>query len=95
MCKNQMVFGSLASDTTLWYRFWQIVEQGAYTVFNQMPLLFAVGLPIMLAKKEQARCCMEALLLYLTFKLFYQSDFGLLGCILWELIWLPQQGTAV
>ena len=57
LCKNQMVFGSLASDTTLWYRFWQIVEQGAYTVFNQMPLLFAVGLPIMLAKNAAWRRC--------------------------------------
>ena len=79
LCKNQMVFGSLASDTTLWYRFWQIVEQGAYTVFNQMPLLFAVGLPIMLAKKEQARCCMEALLLYLTFNYFINQILGFWG----------------
>ena len=46
------------------------MNKGAWTVFNQMPLLFVVGLPIGLAKKEQARCCMEALVLYLTFNYF-------------------------
>lgn len=67
---NDMIFGSLATEGSLWYQFWSIVEQGAWTVFNQMPLLFVVGLPISLAKKEQARCCMEALVLYLTFNYF-------------------------
>ena len=67
---NELIFGSLAAEGTLWYQFWTIVNKGAWTVFNQMPLLFVVGLPIGLAKKEQARCCMEALVLYLTFNYF-------------------------
>ena len=67
---NQQIFGSLAAEGTLWLQFWTIVNKGAWTVFNQMPLLFVVGLPIGLAKKEQARCCMEALVLYLTFNYF-------------------------
>ena len=67
---NQLIFGSLAAEGTLWLQFWTIVNKGAWTVFNQMPLLFVVGLPIGLAKKEQARCCMEALVLYLTFNYF-------------------------
>ena len=32
-----------------------------------------VGLPIGLAKKQQARCCMEALVLYLTFQYFLST----------------------
>ena len=67
---NQLIFGSLAAEGTLWFQFWTIVNKGAWTVFSQMPLLFVVGLPIGLAKKEQARCCMEALVLYLTFNYF-------------------------
>jgi len=50
---NQQIFGSLAAEGTLWLQFWTIVNKGAWTVFNQMPLLFVVGLPIGLAKKEQ------------------------------------------
>lgn len=68
--KNEMIFGAIASPGSPWFQFWKVIEQGAWTVFNQMPLLFVVGLPIGLAKKEQARCCMEALLLYLTFNYF-------------------------
>lgn len=77
--KNEMIFGALASEGTLWYQFWKIIEQGAWTAFNQMPLLFVVGLPIGLAKKEQARCCMEALLLYLTFHYFINQILGFWG----------------
>lgn len=77
--KNEMIFGSLAAEGSLWYQFWKIVEQGAYTVFNQMPLLFVVGLPIGLAKKEQARCAMEALVLYLTFHYFINQILAFWG----------------
>ncbi|MFR6099804.1 MAG: PTS transporter subunit EIIC [Longibaculum sp.] len=52
---------------------WNVILQGGWTVFNQLPLLFVVGLPIGLAKKQQARCCMEALVLYLTFQYFLNT----------------------
>ena len=42
-------------------------------MFNQLPLLFAVSLPIGLARKQQARCCMEALVGYLTFCYFLSN----------------------
>lgn len=38
-----------------------------------MPLIFVVGLPIGLARKQHARCCLEALLLYLTFHYFIST----------------------
>ena len=49
---TQAIFGALAAPETMWYQCWNVVLQGAWTVFNQLPLLFAVSLPIGLAKKQ-------------------------------------------
>ena len=38
-----------------------------------MPLLFAIGIPVALAKKAQARACLEALTVYLTFNYFVSA----------------------
>lgn len=70
---TEAVMGSLAAPTSLWYLIWNVILQGAWCVFNQLPLLFVVGLPIGLAKKQAARCCMEALVLYLTFHYFINT----------------------
>ena len=66
---SEVIVGSIAEATTTWYKVWWTVKEGAWTIFRQIPLLFVVSLPIGLAKKQQARACMEALLLYLTFGL--------------------------
>ncbi len=50
--KNPMLVGSIATEGTAWYSIWSVVESGAWTVFNQMELLFVIGLPIGLAKKQ-------------------------------------------
>ena len=73
LCTTEAVLGSLAAPTSMWYLIWNVVLQGAWCVFNQLPLLFVVGLPIGLAKKQAARCCMEALVLYLTFQYFVST----------------------
>lgn len=70
---TEAIMGSLAAPTSLWYQCWNVVLQGGWTVFNQLPLLFVVGLPIGMAKKQNARCCMEALVLYLTFNYFLST----------------------
>ena len=70
---TQAIFGDLAAPTSPWYLCWNVVLQGGWTVFNQLPLLFAVSLPIGLAKKQNARCCMEALVGYLTFHYFMNT----------------------
>lgn len=67
---NTGLFGSLAEKGTLWYDFWYVVQQGAWTVFNQMPILFAIAVPIGFAKKEQARCAMEGFVIYMVFNYF-------------------------
>lgn len=79
LCKNPMILGSIAEKGTGWYDFWYIIEQGAWTVFNQLPLLFVIGLPIGLAKKENARAVMEAFLIYLIFNYFVCAMLTLWG----------------
>ncbi len=70
ICKNVDILGGLAAEGTLWYNFWFVVEQGAWTVFSQMPILFAIAVPIGFAKKEPARCAMEAFVIYIVFNYF-------------------------
>lgn len=70
---TQAIFGDLAAPTSPWYLCWNVLLQGGWTVFNQLPLLFAVSLPIGLANKQNARCCMEALVGYLTFHYFMNT----------------------
>lgn len=70
---TEVIFGSLAAPDTLWYGVWNVILQGGWTVFNQLPLLFAVSLPIGLANKQNARCCMEVLVCYLTFNYFVST----------------------
>lgn len=70
---TEAVMGGLAAPDSMWYLVWNVILQGAWCVFNQLPLLFVVGLPIGLAKKQAGRCCMEALVLYLTFHYFVST----------------------
>ena len=83
LCLNPMIMGSIAEPGTAWSNFFYIVQEGAWTVFRQMPLLFAIALPIGLAKKENARACMESFLIYIIFNYFvcamltvWGEDFG-------------------
>lgn len=70
---TEIIMGPIAAPGTFWNGFWNTILDGGWTVFNQLPLLFAVALPIGLAKKQNARCCMEALVTYLTFNYFVGS----------------------
>ena len=79
VCKNEGLLGSLAAKGTLWYDFWFVVEQGAWTVFSQMPILFAIAVPIGFAKKEPARCAMESFVIYMVFNYFISGILTLNG----------------
>lgn len=79
VCKNEGLLGSLAAKGTMWYDFWYVVEQGAWTVFSQMPILFAIAVPIGFAKKEQARCAMESFVIYMIFNYFISGFLTLHG----------------
>ncbi|MGL5380103.1 alpha-glucoside-specific PTS transporter subunit IIBC [Clostridium sp.] len=73
VCKNQEIVGSIANPDGLWYQMWYVIEEGAWMCFRQLPLLFVIGLPIALAKKAQARACLESLATYLTFNYFISA----------------------
>lgn len=70
---NQQIMGELANPDGIWYQVWNVVNQGSWTVFNNMPLVFVIGLPIGLAKKQNARACLEAVVIYLTFNYFVNT----------------------
>ncbi len=67
---NASIFGTMATEGHFWYQIWYMVQEGAWMVFRQMPLLFVIGLPIGLAKKQNARCVLEAFVIYVTFNYF-------------------------
>lgn len=77
--KNPMIVGSIASDGTTWHSVWSIIEGGAWTVFNQMELLFVIGLPIGLATKANARAAMEAFVIYITCNYFISGMLQFFG----------------
>lgn len=77
--KNPDIMGGLAAETSLWYRVWDIIAAGSWAVFFQLPLLFVIGLPIALAKKQPGRACLEAFLTYLTFNYFLSAILGYWG----------------
>lgn len=81
---TRSLMGPIAAEGTVWTQVWNVLLAGGWTVFNQLPVLFAVALPIGLAKRQQARCCMESLVAYLTFNYF-------VGQIL--TYWGPQLGV--
>lgn len=73
LCMNEQILGNLASADGMWYQLWNVINQGSWTVFNHMPLVFVIGLPVGLAKKQNARACLEALVIYLTFNYFVST----------------------
>lgn len=71
--RNASIMGGLAADGTMWSQIWYMIYEGAQMVFRQMPLLFAMALPIGLAKKQIGRCVFEAIAVYLTFNYFLSA----------------------
>lgn len=67
VAQQEMILGGLAAPDTFWFQAWDVIREGAWTLFRQVPLLFVIALPIGLAKKQNARACMEAFVLYMTF----------------------------
>lgn len=70
---DPLIVGDIAAEGTLWSNIWFILEEGAWTLFNQMPLLFAMGIPVTLADKAKGRAVMESVLTFLTFNYFVSA----------------------
>ena len=73
------IVGDLAVYGTPWYVFWAIIQRGSWTVFKRLPLFFAIALPIGLAQKQPARCCLEALVAYFAYCFFLSEIIKLSG----------------
>lgn len=73
------IVGDMATYGTPWYIFWSIVQRGSWTVFKRLPLLFAIALPIGLAQKQPASCCLEALVAYFAYCFFLSEIIKLSG----------------
>lgn len=81
--QSELILGSLASEGTFWSNIWSVVESGGWTIFNNMEILFVIGLPIGLAKKASARAALASFVVYMTWNNFiagilsiWGSDFG-------------------
>jgi len=67
MLQNPMFVGeTLTAPDNLFAQIVHIIEEGGWTVFRNMPLIFAIGLPIGLAKQAQGRACLAALVSFMT-----------------------------
>lgn len=71
--KNPDFVGSLADPSSFFYKVMTVIEEGGWTVFRQLPLIFAIGLPIGLAKKAHARACLAVLVTYMTYNYFINA----------------------
>ncbi|MGL5043051.1 MAG: alpha-glucoside-specific PTS transporter subunit IIBC [Culicoidibacterales bacterium] len=65
-----IVFTSFLPPTSLIYKIAFVLQEGSWTAFRQMPVLFAIGLPISLARKAHARAALEAFTIYMIFNYF-------------------------
>ena len=79
MFQNEMLVGGIAAEGTIWKNFWAVVESGGWTVFNQIELLFVIGLPMGLAQKANARAALESFVLYKKIKKILIKIIKLIG----------------
>lgn len=68
--KNADFTGELANPEGFFWKLMMLLETGGWTIFRNMPLLFAIGLPIGLAHKASSRACMAVLVSYMTYNYF-------------------------
>ncbi|MCS3431235.1 alpha-glucoside-specific PTS transporter subunit IIBC [Klebsiella sp. BIGb0407] len=74
MLQNPMIIGeTLTEPDNLFAQIVNIIQEGGWTVFRNMPLIFAVGLPIGLAKSAQGRACLAALVCFMTWNYFINA----------------------
>ena len=74
MLRNPLFVGeALTAPDNLFAQIVHIIEEGGWTVFRNMPLIFAVGLPIGLAKQAQGRACLAVLISFLTWNYFINA----------------------
>ncbi|MGC6161418.1 alpha-glucoside-specific PTS transporter subunit IIBC [Enterobacter ludwigii] len=74
MLRNPLFVGeALTAPDNLFAQIVHIIEEGGWAVFRNMPLIFAVGLPIGLAKQVQGRACLAVLISFLAWNYFINA----------------------
>lgn len=74
MLRSPLFVGeALTAPDNLFAQIVHIIEEGGWAVFRNMPLIFAVGLPIGLAKQAQGRACLAVLISFLTWNYFINA----------------------
>src|SRR5699024_4859748 len=68
--KNEAIMGGIANPDSLWYQIWTLIENGGWTLFQNIELIFVIGLPISLAKKSAGHAVMSSVVTYLMFNYF-------------------------
>lgn len=71
--KNEAIMGGIANPDSLWYQIWTLIENGGWTLFQNIELIFVIGLPISLAKKSAGHAVMSSVVTYLMFNYFINS----------------------
>ncbi|SES95861.1 alpha-glucoside-specific PTS transporter subunit IIBC [Anaerobranca gottschalkii] len=67
---NTSLFPSLAQEGTIWHGFWDTVLIASLTIFQNMPFIFVLGLPIALAKKAPGRAVFVSFVGYVVFNYY-------------------------
>ncbi|MFK3659416.1 alpha-glucoside-specific PTS transporter subunit IIBC [Scandinavium sp. NPDC088450] len=74
MLQNPMFMGEgLTRPDSHFFQIVKIIEEGGWAVFRNMPLIFAVGLPLGLAKHAHGRACLAVLISFLTWNYFINA----------------------
>lgn len=74
--QQDLIFGEIVAQDTLWYQILDVLQQGGWTIFNQLNILFVIGLPIGLANKHQGHASMSSFVLYMTFNYMLSTMLG-------------------
>lgn len=77
--KNEAIMGHMAKPDSLWFQIWTLIENGGWTVFENIELIFVIGLPISLAKKSAGHAVMSSVVTYMMFNYFINSILSMWG----------------
>lgn len=70
---NPNIVGDFANPEGLPYKLLYIMQDAAWAVFRHMPMLFALGIPVGLAKTAKARACLASFTVFLFFNYYINS----------------------
>lgn len=95
MLRNPLFVGeALTAPDNLFAQIVHIIEEGGWAVFRNMPLIFAVGLPIGTAKQAQGRACLAVLISFLT-RNYFINAMGMTGVTLASTSAEPTAGSGL